>query len=222
MDYLDITTLREAKQKPVRDDLYFKLLGATTYCTSSTNTCNSCGYTSSPIRAMNLLYDIGTLCRPRVTTASVATATTASTAAPPPLLTINDILIATEVMNDYHCDKCKATSSTRVDKITRMPDVFIISLKKYTQKFNIQLPRQFTIDLTEDGHDIVGLWELVAQVDHSGSSMDSGHYYGTFMRANPQRPTEGVPFAINDSSATPGQFNINANTYLVIYQRQGR
>ena len=122
-------------------------------------------------------------------------------------LTIDNILTRKEVIDDFNCSNCKLTTSVlKTENVVRVGPIIMFVFKKYMSKYNIDFKEEIIIPYDDKRHH---KYILVAQIDQTGTK-DGGHYYGYYRRGN-------KVYLINDSQCIPSNFNINTNTYILIY-----
>ena len=122
------------------------------------------------------------------------------------------------VVEDYKCEECTAAGATsgrifRLYKVTRAPPIIQVVLPQYHRKQVHYFPTRFRLE----GKD--GKWleyELVAQVEHSGS-MTGGHYWTRALRCS-QTPPDLVPATLNDRSVgASGPLGPTSAAYILFF-----
>jgi ubiquitin C-terminal hydrolase len=110
---------------------------------------------------------------------------------------------------DYKCCKCSVKGSgTKVSRIVKTPDIYILSFNKFINKWLVNYPMKITIT-TFDGRE--SDYTISAVIHHYGS-MSGGHYNTTVYR-------NGQVYLMDDTNYTPSEFKCTDNDYIVFYSR---
>jgi len=113
---------------------------------------------------------------------------------------------APEPLDDYICDNCKLKNVIKQVVLESLPNVFVISLKKYHMigRSDFEYPEQFIMNGVK--------YVLVSVICHEGS-LDGGHYY-TIARNTPN--SEWINY--NDTHRTPEGF-LTGCAYILLYDK---
>ena len=111
-------------------------------------------------------------------------------------------LFSEENLDEYKCDRCQKTNCSKLNQISVFPVTLIFVVKRFNQKNKVQYQTQLTIN------NIV--YTLYAISNHTGSSMNSGHYTTMLLHDNEW-------YNINDESINKVNLNFDF-AYILFYK----
>jgi ubiquitin C-terminal hydrolase len=112
-----------------------------------------------------------------------------------------------EQLDDYTCDNCKNKNVSKQIILDSLPNIFVISLKKYHMigRSDFDYPDQFIMNGSK--------YSLVSVICHEGS-LDGGHYY-TIARNNSN--SEWIIY--NDTHRSPTKEFLAKSAYILLYDK---
>jgi ubiquitin C-terminal hydrolase len=120
---------------------------------------------------------------------------------------------ATALDENYVCTTCSGRGKCyKITRLSAVSDLILVSLNKYISKFSLDCPQTFKLPV-DSARGVYYTYVLVGVVEHSGGQ-NSGHYIAAAVRS-------GKKYTFNDSAFTAisGDFTINTNTYMLLYER---
>ena len=115
--------------------------------------------------------------------------------------------------DDYKCPRCKEPGKKFTEtKLTMVPEILPIMLKKYTAKTVTVFPMELTFSSLHNKNKNL-VYELVAQVEHLGGQ-GGGHYFAICKRSDGWK-------TLNDNNVSVGIPAPTENTYMLFYHYAG-
>jgi len=131
---------------------------------------------------------------------------------------LNEFLLnqKNNVDSNCRCSKCGTKSEKqKTSTLVMVPEILFVMAKKYKynngQSEKLDIYTDFPEILTFNAKKNTKLiYRAVAQIEHIGNSIHSGHYYAICKRKNKW-------YCINDTHVSEAEFKPTNNTYIVIY-----